>query len=60
MVFAAVPWPLTGAWTGCLLAWVVRIRRGRAIAAVAAGVLETGVIVIVAVQLSVNFPFIDS
>ncbi len=60
MAFVAVPLPLTGAWTGCLLAWAVGMPRSRAFPAVAAGVLLAGVIVTALVQLSINFPFVES
>ncbi|MDR1786836.1 MAG: small multi-drug export protein [Treponema sp.] len=44
-LFVAVPLPVTGAWTGTLGAWVLGMRRGRALLAVLLGVLLAGIIV---------------
>lgn len=43
--FVAVPLPLTGAWTGTLIAWLFNLERKRAFMAVALGVLIAGVII---------------
>lgn len=44
-LFVAVPLPGTGAYSGTLLAWLLGLRRWRAMAAVAAGVAAAGVAV---------------
>jgi uncharacterized membrane protein len=44
-LFVAVPLPGTGAYAGTLLAWLLGLRRWRAMAAVALGVLIAGVAV---------------
>lgn len=44
-VFVAIPFPLTGAWTGSLLSVLFEMPKIRAIAAVAIGVVISGIIV---------------
>ncbi len=48
MLFVAVPLPLTGAWTGALLAYVFGIKFNHALVFIGAGVLIAGVIVTLA------------
>lgn len=43
--FVAVPLPLTGAWTGCLLAWALDISPRKALPVIWLGVLVAGIIV---------------
>lgn len=43
--FVAVPLPLTGAWTGCLLAWAMDIPPRKAFPMIWLGVLLAGIIV---------------
>jgi uncharacterized membrane protein len=51
VIFVAIPLPLTGAWSGALIAWIFRIPARRAIPLIALGVLIAGIIV-TAVTLS--------
>ena len=44
-LFVAVPLPVTGAWTGALIAWLIGLDRKKSFAAIALGVLIAGVIV---------------
>ena len=44
-IFVAIPLPMTGAWTGCLVAFLLGFRFWPAFAANAAGVLIAGIIV---------------
>ena len=44
-LFVAVPLPVTGAWTGCAIAFLVGFRFWPAFAAISTGVLLAGVIV---------------
>ena len=44
-IFVAIPLPMTGAWTGCAIAFLLGFRFWPAFAAIAAGVLAAGVIV---------------
>lgn len=43
--FVALPLPGTGAYTGCLLAWLIKMKRIRAYLSVVLGVIVDGVIV---------------
>lgn len=45
-LFVAVPLPVTGAWTGCLIAWILGLERKRSIFFIGLGVLIAGVIVL--------------
>jgi len=49
-VFVAIPLPMTGAWTGCAIAFLLGFRFWPAFAAIAAGVLIAGVVVTAAVM----------
>ena len=44
-IFVAIPLPVTGAWPGSLLAFLLRVRARRAFPAILAGVLTAGVVV---------------
>jgi len=44
-VFVAIPLPLTGAWTGTFIAWLLRLKRVKSFFAIALGVIIAGVIV---------------
>lgn len=46
-IFVAIPLPGTGAWTGSLIAAILRMRLKKAIPAIALGVLTSGVIMLV-------------
>jgi uncharacterized membrane protein len=48
-IFVAVPLPMTGAWTGCAIAFLLGFRFWPAFAAIVAGVLIAGVVVTAAV-----------
>lgn len=43
--FVAVPLPVTGAWTGTLIAWLIGMEERRAFLAISIGVLAAGVMV---------------
>ncbi len=45
-LFVAIPLPVTGAWTGCLIAWVLGLERKKSIPAIALGVCIAGIIVL--------------
>jgi len=44
--FVAVPLPITGAWTGCLIAWTLGLERKKSIMAIMLGVMVAGLIVL--------------
>jgi uncharacterized membrane protein len=48
ILFVAIPLPVTGAWTGCVAAFVFGVRKRLAIPAVLAGICGAGVIVTLA------------
>jgi uncharacterized membrane protein len=48
MLFVAVPLPVTGAWTGCVAAYLFGIRHRFAVPAIIAGILIAGVVVTLA------------
>lgn len=49
-IFVAIPLPMTGAWTGCAVAFLLGFRFWPAFAAIVAGVLAAGAIVTAAVM----------
>jgi uncharacterized membrane protein len=53
MLFVAVPLPVTGAWTGTLLAHLFGIKFHHALLFIAAGVMIAGVIVAATVTAGV-------
>ena len=59
MLFVAVPLPGTGAWTGCLVAWLLGLERKRSILAISAGVFIAGLIIFLGIisgrSLFLNF-----
>ena len=46
ILFVAVPLPGTGAWTGCLLAWILGLNRRESILAISLGVIIAGVLIL--------------
>ena len=46
VAFVAVPLPGTGAWTGCLLSWLVDLDRKKSIFAISIGVLIAGLLIL--------------
>ncbi len=46
VLFVAVPLPGTGAWTGCLVSWLLGLDRKKSILAIALGVLIAGILVL--------------
>ncbi|MFH1637376.1 MAG: small multi-drug export protein [Candidatus Woesearchaeota archaeon] len=47
-LFVAIPMPGTGAYTGCLVAWLLKMRRVNSMIAIAVAVMVAGVIVTLA------------
>ena len=43
--FVAIPLPMTGAYTGTVLAWFLDLDKKKSIAAIALGVLTAGIII---------------
>jgi len=44
-LFVAIPLPITGAWTGTLIAWLLNLNKGKSFIAIALGVIIAGIIV---------------
>ena len=47
MAFVAVPLPGTGAWSGCLVSWILGLDRLKSFLAIAAGVIIAGFIILI-------------
>jgi len=56
-LFVAVPLPGTGAWTGCLVSWVLGLERKKSIIAISAGVFLAGLLVLLGTLGVINFFF---
>lgn len=44
-IFVAIPLPVTGAWTGTLIAWLIGLKRIRSFLAISLGIIIAGIIV---------------
>ena len=55
VLFVAVPLPGTGAWTGCLLSWLVGLDRKKSILAISTGVLIAGLLILFGTLGFLNF-----
>jgi uncharacterized membrane protein len=45
-LFVAVPLPATGAWSGCLIAWLLNLDRKKSILSISIGVLIAGILML--------------
>ncbi len=45
-IFVGVPLPGTGAWTGCLLSWLLKLDRKKSILSISLGVVIAGVLML--------------
>ena len=59
-LFVAIPFPSTGAYTGCLVAWFLKMDRRKSFLTIALGVLVAGIVVtsVVSIASLVFFKFI--
>jgi len=57
VLFVAVPLPGTGAWTGCLVSWLLGLDRKKSILAIALGVLIAGIFILVGTLGFINLFF---
>lgn len=46
-IFVAIPLPATGAWTGCLIAWILGLDRRKSIASISLGVIVAGILILI-------------
>ena len=44
-IFVAIPLPATGAWSGCLIAWILKLDRKKSILGISLGVIMAGILV---------------
>ena len=51
-LFVAIPFPSTGAYTGCLIAWFFKMDRKWSLIAIAAGVVTAGIVVAAVVSVA--------
>ncbi len=51
-LFVAIPFPSTGAYTGCLVAWFFEMERKKSFITIALGVLAAGIIVTLVVSMA--------
>lgn len=54
-IFVAVPLPGTGAWTGALIAWLLKLNRKKSFLAITLGVILAGLIITLAMTGIVAF-----
>lgn len=54
-LFVAVPLPGTGAWSGCLLSWVLGLDRKKSVWAIASGVIAAGLLILLGTLGFINF-----
>ena len=52
--FVAIPFPLTGAWTGTLGAWILGLSKRKTLLAVLLGVITSGLIVTLIIGLGLG------
>ena len=57
VLFVAIPLPGTGAWTGCLVSWLLGLNRKKSILAIALGVLIAGIFVLLGTLGFINLFF---
>ncbi len=46
-LFVALPLPVTGAWSGCLISWLLGLDRKRSILSIALGVIIAGILMLI-------------
>lgn len=46
VLFVAIPLPVTGAWSGCLISWLLDLDRKKSIFAISLGVLIAGILML--------------
>jgi len=44
-IFVAIPLPATGAWSGCLISWILKLDRKKSILGISLGVIIAGILV---------------
>jgi uncharacterized membrane protein len=54
-IFVAIPLPMTGAWTGTLIAWLLGLNKVKSMTAIALGVAIAGIIVTLVALGAISF-----
>tara|TARA_Y100000310_G_scaffold213829_1_gene214850 strand:+ start:25029 stop:25508 length:480 start_codon:yes stop_codon:yes gene_type:complete len=57
VLFVAIPLPATGAWTGCLVSWLLDLDRKKSILAIALGVIIAGLLILLGTLGIINLFF---
>ncbi|MBR9701630.1 small multi-drug export protein [Candidatus Pacearchaeota archaeon] len=55
VLFVGVPLPGTGAWSGCLVSWLLGLDRKKSILAISAGILIAGILILLGTLGVINF-----
>jgi len=55
VLFVGIPLPGTGAWSGCLVSWLLGLNRKKSILAISAGVLIAGILILLGTLGLTNF-----
>ena len=54
-LLVAIPLPGTGAWTGCLVAWLLGLERKKSIISISLGVLIAGLLILAGALSFISF-----
>tara|TARA_Y100000296_G_C5175324_1_gene259735 strand:+ start:1191 stop:1670 length:480 start_codon:yes stop_codon:yes gene_type:complete len=57
VLFVSIPLPGTGAWTGCLVSWLLGLNRKKSILAISLGVIIAGILVLLGTLGIINLFF---
>ena len=55
VLFVGIPLPGTGAWSGCLVSWLLGLNRKKSILAISVGVLIAGILILLGTLGFINF-----
>ncbi len=55
MLFVSIPFPTTGAWTGSVIAWFLKLDRKKSLIAISTGVILAGFIVLFLTLKAISF-----
>lgn len=55
LLFVALPFPGTGAYTGCLVSWILGLERKKSVLAISVGILIAGILVLLASLEVISF-----
>jgi uncharacterized membrane protein len=55
VLFVGIPLPGTGAWSGCLVSWLLGLERKKSVLAIGAGVIIAGIVILLGTLGFINF-----